>query len=573
MSTRSGLSIGSGLTLPLEAVTETFVILAKRGSGKTYTAAVMAEEMLDNGLPVCVIDPIGVWWGLRSSADGKREGYPVVIFGGEHADVPLEGSAGQLIADVIVDERFPAVLDLSLLSKSASRRFMTEFLARMYHRNRDPLHVIIDEADLFAPQSGGQRGGDGPALLGAMEDLVRRGRARGIGATLITQRPAVLHKDVLSQAEVLIALRMTGVRDVNAIDEWVKLHADDDTAKELKQSLPALPIGTAWVWSPGWLGVLQKVPVRSRRTFDSSSTPKMGERRTVPKQMADVDLAALGERIAATVERAKADDPKVLRSRITALEKELAAIEPKVERVEVPVLAEDVVTRLEVVLHDLQKHGQQAVDVAQDMLDSLHRWTPTGPAPRRETRSRVAPPTPARGKPGPIAEKKREGAGASDAPTGPLPKAQRAILTVLVQHGRRTTTQVALLTGYSHKSGGFRNSLSSLRSAGFIDGRGDVEATAEGVEALGDYSPLPTGMDLIDWWRRQLGRAERTILDVLVDAWPAAVPTEVIAERTEYSATSGGFRNALSRLRSLELASGRGELVLSDTLGEEAGLG
>jgi DNA helicase HerA-like ATPase len=85
----TGLHIADGLELPLDAVTETFAILAKRGSGKTYTASVMVEEFLGAGLPVCVVDPLGVWWGLRSSADGKSAGQPVVIFGGDHADVPL----------------------------------------------------------------------------------------------------------------------------------------------------------------------------------------------------------------------------------------------------------------------------------------------------------------------------------------------------------------------------------------------------------------------------------------------------------------------------------------------------
>jgi len=62
---------------------------------------------------------------------------------------------------------------------------------------------------------------------------------------------------------------------------------------------------------------------------------------------------------------------------------------------------------------------------------------------------------------------------------------------------------------------------------------------------------------------------ERNVLDVLVSRWPAAVPVDQIAAETGYSATSGGFRNALSRLRSLQLASGRGELVINDALMDE----
>ena len=68
-----------------------------------------------------------------------------------------------------------------------------------------------------------------PRLMGAVDDIVRCGRVKGIGVTLISQRAAVLHKDVLDQAEVLIALRMTSPRD----------------AAQLKASLPSLPTGIA----------------------------------------------------------------------------------------------------------------------------------------------------------------------------------------------------------------------------------------------------------------------------------------------------------------------------------------
>lgn len=73
------LHIGQDFDLPLEAVTQTFAILAKRGVGKTYTAKVLTEEMLKAGQQVVVIDPIGVWWGLRSSADGIAPGLPSML--------------------------------------------------------------------------------------------------------------------------------------------------------------------------------------------------------------------------------------------------------------------------------------------------------------------------------------------------------------------------------------------------------------------------------------------------------------------------------------------------------------
>lgn len=569
-----GLAVSDDLLLPVEAVTETFAILGKRGAGKTTAARVLTEELLDAGLPVVVIDPTGVWWGLRSSADGSSAGQQVVIFGGDHADVPLEETAGHVIAEAIIDTRVPAVLDLSHLSKSAGRRLVTDFLERLYHRNREPMHVVIDEADLFAPQrtvQGGER------CLGAMNDLARRGRVRGLGVTLISQRPAVLNKDVLTQAEVLIALRLIGARDRAAIDEWIEAQADQTDVREVISSLPSLPVGTAWVWSPGWLETLAKVQIRRPRTFDSSATPKAGQVVRTPKQMAQVDLDTLREHIAATVEKAKADNPAELRRRLAVLQAELDAARrtaatpvpaPPPQVVEVPVLSDAALAELTGLSEQAAAWANKAIEATQTLTERVREATlaarrapvapapgPSAPAPPRRT----ARPSPA--------------APVTPAGSGGLAKAERAILSVLAQHGTRSTVQVALLTAYSHKSGGYRNALSKLRTAGYIDGRGEITATPEGIEALGGFDPLPTGVELRRWWGdKHLGKAERAILDVLADAYPHPVPTPQIAEETGYSATSGGFRNAMSRLRTLEIASGHGELVMSDALAETPGV-
>jgi uncharacterized protein len=304
------LHLSKDLGLPVEAVTQTFAILAKRGAGKTYTAAVMVEEMLKAGLQLVVVDPVGVWWGLRSSADGEHEGLPMVIMGGEHGDLPLDVGAGEIIADVVAEEGLSVVLDLSLFRKGEQMRFITPFAERLYHKNRQPVHLVLDEADAFAPQrpiKGQER------LLGAIEDLVRRGRARGIGVTLVTQRAAVLNKDVLTQAEVLVALRTIAPQDRDAIDAWIRVHGTPEQRDELMTSLPSLPVGTAWVWSPGWLDVFQRVQIRRKETFDSSATPKVGTVWRVPKTLAPVDLERLRTRLAGTMEQMNADDPRELR--------------------------------------------------------------------------------------------------------------------------------------------------------------------------------------------------------------------------------------------------------------------
>src|SRR5689334_17249241 len=101
MTKRSQLHLAPTCALPADAVTQTFGILAVRGAGKSNAAAVMAEEMFDAHLPFVAIDPVGSWWGLRSSGDGKGPGLPVPIFGGSHGDVPLERTGGQVLADLV----------------------------------------------------------------------------------------------------------------------------------------------------------------------------------------------------------------------------------------------------------------------------------------------------------------------------------------------------------------------------------------------------------------------------------------------------------------------------------------
>jgi hypothetical protein len=91
--------------------------------------------------------------------------------------------------------------------------------------------------------------------------------------TNITQRASVIHKDILTQTEVLFIFQTTSPQDREALDEWVKMHDDGEQRYRLMESLAKLPKGTAWVWSPAWLRFFDKVRIRGKRTSDSSRTP------------------------------------------------------------------------------------------------------------------------------------------------------------------------------------------------------------------------------------------------------------------------------------------------------------
>ena len=567
------LRISADLTLPDDAVTETFAILAIRGAGKTYTGKVFTEELTKAHHQVVVLDPLGVWWGLRSSAKGDAKGLPFVILGGDHGDLPLEDTAGEVIANLVVDQPVPLVLDLSHMRKAAMRRFVAAFLDRLYHQNREALHLMIDEADLFAPQRPMR---DETAMLGAMEDIVRRGRARGLGVTLITQRAAVLHKDVLTQCSTLVALRTSGKQDLDAMDAWVQANGTKEERDTMMSSLAALPTGTAWVWSPHWLAIFKKVRIRLAETFDSSATPKPGQRRVEPKAFALVDLEALKASMAQTVERAEANDPKRLRAQIVRLEKELvtaraATPESVVERVEVPVPVLDraILVRLEELLGPVagvlgQVQDRLAWEVTERASGELefkrtlakpHALGNTMASPRPRAISGPAAPAPAGARSSRPEGERKIGAG------------ERAVLIAASQYpSGATREQLTILTGYKRST---RDAyVQRLRLAELVDVvSGLVVATETGIAVLGDdYEPLPTGAELRAYWLGRLPEGERAILTELIEAFPDPLPRDVLSDLTGYKRST---RDAyIQRLRVRQLVTTNGDPRAADTLFE-----
>jgi len=264
--------ISKDLALPREAVTWVFAFLAKRGAGKTYCAADLAEEMLKASIPVVVIDGIGCWWGLRVGKNGEGPGLPIVVFGGEHGDLLLVPEKAKSIAKAIVEANISAVLDLSALSKRQSRLIVTDFLDELYRLNRVERHVFIEETDMYAPQR--TIGPEMATCLGSVDNFVRRGGNHNLGCTMITQRSAVLNKDILTQSDCLVVLRTLAPQDKKAIQAWVEEQTDEDRRKlaQWYDSLKELKNGEAWVWHPERPAIYKKIMFRERETFHATRT-------------------------------------------------------------------------------------------------------------------------------------------------------------------------------------------------------------------------------------------------------------------------------------------------------------
>lgn len=584
--------------LPAAALDDRLGYFGTAGSGKTYNAGSGVERMLHDGKRVIIPDPLGVWWGLRLRSDGKSKGFDIIIIGGPHGDLPLTEHVGALIGETVAGMKESVILDLSELgTKAAERRFMLAFLTALYkHANGEPVHVVFDEADMWAPQKLLDKEGHAAQLLGMMETIVRRGRVKGFIPWLISQRPAVLSKDVLSQVDGLVAFKLTSSQDRDALGDWVKGQADIGQWNDIWKSLPTLERGQGVVWLPA-RGTLKTAAFPEKVTFDSSRTPKRGEKAHAARKLKPVNLDRLRDRMATVEAETKANDPRALKAEITRLTKAVADAEKakpaKPDATALTARQEKAITRatitakiegyadaMQAIRATMASVRGKITPLAQQLADlqievaKIEKWSereqkkPTAMSPvtrddvaRAIQQSEPAAPA-AAARPVRMAgvTPKRLPAGGNGTLTGPQQRIVDAIrwwnvLGIAVP----SHPQVGFIAGYSHKSGTWSTYLGQLRSAGMIEPR-DLVLTEAGLAAANDPDAPPTGEQLRATVMAKLDGPLQRIMGPIIEAYPNALSHPEAGERAGYSHASGTWSTYLGRARSLDLLDGRGEL-------------
>lgn len=574
------LRLSPDLTVPEDFATEGVVVIGVRGSGKSNTEVVWCEQLHDAGIPFVAIDPKGDWYGMR--LEGTRPGLPIPVFGGYHGDGPLAPEMGVQLADLLADHNMSAILDVSKLTHAGRARFLVDFFERLMERHQAEPHVrnvVLEEAHRYIPQQV-------PAAMTRVKEaaaaILLEGRSFGLGCWACTQRPARLHNDVLEEVDSAIIHRIgvTATADLKRVRDWVK---HEDLGPEISPSLTKLGAGEAWVLSPVALGIVARVQFNRRGTFDSGATPTT---QAVSKRklstMADIDMDAITVALQESIEKAKDNDPAELRRRISELEKQLAAVPPPAPPVEVPVeivavpegLGSTYLEAKAALDHELRILHEDieslAVTVAElrsldqfAEVDALIEGVQERPGgSMRNPMSAQAPPAPVdRGRP----PRSPESAPARTSPTrvsgaGMKQNARTRIMLVLAKHGPRTPGQVCLQAGISARSSTLSAELSKLRKAGYVEPGQPITITEAGIESLGGEAPapLPTGWDLIDFWRGELkGGANLRIFNALVEAWPDEMTKDGLCEDAEISTDSSTLSASLSRLRKLGLVEKR----------------
>jgi hypothetical protein len=562
------LDISDTLSLPIDAVTQKLAMLGRTGSGKSYAATKLAEEMLDAGAQIVALDPVGIWYGLRTA-------YSIPVFGGLHGDIPLEAGGGALIADLIVDRRISAVVDVSQFESDADKaRFARDFAARFYFRqkqNPSPVHLFLEEAQEFVPQNPEREEG---RMLHAFVRIAKLGRNFGIGATLLSQRPQEVNKKALNQTECLFAFQMTGPQERDTIAKWATSKGVDENLDEI---LPSLEVGQAHVWSPQWLCISRTVKIAKKKTADVSSTPKHGAKPIRAKDLQPVDLEALREKMAATIERSKSDDPRELRATIGKLQREKAELEKRLAKAPMTKTEEKTV-EIAILKQRLQEAGVRVSKVGDELIaliknavlsmDGTKLIFERGSASVRpaDFRTKVAieqadsaAHAPAlAAKPAPAAPALEKLQGNYTSGVLALTGAKQKILNTMASFEglglqEYDRNQVALFSGASPTSSSYANNLSALSSAGLIryPTRGRAQLTDAGRAVAVNYAVFSSLEELHSAWIGKVGGACGKILRALIDAYPNPLTKIDLAALVEASPTSSSFANNISRLRTL----------------------
>ncbi|WBV41894.1 ATP-binding protein [Pseudoroseomonas cervicalis] len=190
MGTMSG---GQPGLLDLEELLATrLLVQGNSGSGKSY----LLRRLMEQSAPwvqQAVIDPEGDFVTLA-----ERFGH-LVIDAAQHSEAALQRAADRVRA-----HRVSVVLNLEGLDADGQMRHAAAFLGGLFDAERDhwsPMLVVVDEAQLFAPAAAGEVSDEARrASLGAMANLMSRGRKRGLAGIIATQRLAKLAKNVAAEA-------------------------------------------------------------------------------------------------------------------------------------------------------------------------------------------------------------------------------------------------------------------------------------------------------------------------------------------------------------------------------------
>ena len=142
-------------TLPVvDLLTGRGFITGKSGSGKSNSASVIAEELLENNYNLLVVDTDGEYFGLKERFELLHVGR------GPECDVEVGPEHAEKLARIALDENVPIILDVSdYLDGDEAEALIENVVEQLFvleGDRRKPFLLVVEEMQEYLPQSGGK---------------------------------------------------------------------------------------------------------------------------------------------------------------------------------------------------------------------------------------------------------------------------------------------------------------------------------------------------------------------------------------------------------------------------------
>jgi hypothetical protein len=188
------IDVERALTIDIDSLAgKNIAVLGITRSGKTNTALVLVEELLSNQTPVTIVDIEGEYRGLK-------ERFTMLVAGRSNADILLTAETAAELAKDSVEQGSNVLLDLSEYTEQEAHEILLNYFTCVWNlttKRKSPYQIVLEEAHEWVPE------GTRTPLKTLLIRIALRGRKRGLGLMLVSQRSAKVSKDALSQCNVL----------------------------------------------------------------------------------------------------------------------------------------------------------------------------------------------------------------------------------------------------------------------------------------------------------------------------------------------------------------------------------
>ena len=541
------INLGKNCNLDIQKlIASRMLIAANSGGGKSWTLRRFLEQ--SNGqVQQIIIDIEGEFTTLR-------EKYDNYMIAGKDWDIKIGIRTAELFATSILESNVSTIIDLSEFKQPERIIFVKRFLESLINAKKSLWHpalIVIDEAHQFCPEK------TKAESMGAVIDLMTRGRKRGFCGVLATQRLPKLNKDASAECNNLVIGRASQDIDQKRVADILGI-----TSKEERRQLKNMDAGEVYCEGTAFEhtgverfmigGINTTHPDRTRGILAMEPSPVP---ESIKKIIQDIgDLPKEAEEKLKTTQDMK-NKIRELKTKLTILEK--SKPKPEVDEKRIKVIidktkreTQDLISKefykitknYEQQIKTLQKKildvgkivGQEVKPIAMPELEQK-RYTKETQQYTEENKEEISI---GRRITSYKESEKKLRAGAMKI-LGWLGGAYPEALT---------KQRIATLSGFSAKGGTFNTYISELKRNGWIEGTNELSATEEGLKNS-EPKEIPSGEELLGLWKGRFRAGAGKILTSLYNSYPEQPTKDEVGDNTGFEPTGGTFNTYISELK------------------------